>query len=340
MGVTIRDVARRAGVSVSTASAALNNKPFVSPETRERVLRAALELDYHVNRTARNLATGRTYQIALLIPASLEHTFSATDFFNRLVRGIYKACGEADYSLVLYTVEDRTELVHQMERWARSRTVDGFLITHPTWDMPYLDVLEARGLPYVFVGRPPAADAQGPGYVDNDNVRVAHDAAEHLIQLGHKHILFINGPARYTYAHDRTLGYREALAAHDLPINPRLLVETELTFVDGYRVVDRLCEVEDFSAVVVLNPMQALGVMHALARHGCSVPDDVSVITTDCEMAQFMHPPLTAVDIHPYWLGYHAASMLLRRLSGEAVAPQIIPHTLVVRESTRSRTAG
>ncbi len=334
MGATIRDVAKRAGVSVSTASAALNNKPFVTPETRARVLQAALELNYHADRTARSLAVGRTHQIALLIPASLEHTFSASDFFNQLVRGIYKACGQEDYSLVLYAAERETDIVPQMERWVRSRSVDGFLITHPTWGMLYVDVLEESHVPYVFIGRPPETVTTFAGYVDNDNVQVAYDATEHLVELGHQHILFINGPSRYTYAHDRTVGYRKALDAHGLPFQAELLVEAELTFVDGYRIVDRLCGSVTFTAIVVLNPMQALGVVHALAKHGCKVPTDVAVVTTECEMAAYMYPPLTAVDIRPYQLGYEAARMLLRCLAGETVAPHIVPHTFVVRDST------
>ncbi len=339
MGVTIRDVARRAGVSVSTASAALNNKPFVSPQTRARVLQAALELNYHVNRTARNLAMGRTFQIGLLIPALLEHTFSASHFFNQLMRGIYAACGEEDYSLVLFAVEDEADLARQMERWVHSRSVDGFIVTHPTWDMPYMNVLVESGLPYVFIGRPPEEGQVQGAFVDNDNVQVAHDATAHLLELGHRRILFVNGPSRYTYAHDRNMGYRRALAAFNVPFDERLLVEAELTFVDGYRVVDALCGRVDFTAVVALNPTQALGVMHALARHGCTVPEDVAVITTDSEMAEYMYPPLTAVDIRPYELGYYAATVLLQRLAGEPAGPHIIPHTLVVRESTRTRVA-
>ncbi len=334
MGVTIRDVARRAGVSVSTASAALNNKPFVSPQTRARVLQAALELNYHVNRTARNLAVGRTYQLGLLIPARLEHTFSASDFFNHLVRGIYDACGEAGYTLALFAVEGEQALVEQIQRWVYSHFVDGFLITHPTWEMPYLDILDNHHVPYVFVGRPPQADMP---HVDNDNVQVAFDATEALIRAGHERILFINGPARYTYTWDRAEGYRRALAAHGLPQDDRLLVEAELTFADGYRVIDRLCGQVPFTGVVVLNPMQAMGVMQALLKHGCPVPDAVSVVTTDCEMVACMYPPLTAVNLKPYALGYHAARILLQRLNGEAVRPYTIPHVLMVRESVKPR---
>ncbi len=334
--VTIRDVAKRAGVSVSTASAALNNKPFVSPATRAKVVQAALELNYHVNRTARNLAVGRTHQIGLLIPARLEHTFSATDFFNQLVRGVYDACGQDDYSLVLYAVEDEAKLPEQVERWVFSRSVDGFLVTHPTWDMPYLRVLEEGNVPYVFVGRPPAAQQHRTGYVDNDNVSVAYDATKHLLELGHRHILLINGPGRYTYTYDRSLGYSHALAAYGLPLNRDLIVEAELTFTDGYQAVERLYGQVDFTAVVVLNPMQALGVIHALAKRGCAVPDDVSVVTMDCEMAACMYPPLTAVNIHPYRLGYYAAYMLLESVTGQEVEPRIVPHSLIVRDSTRS----
>ncbi len=326
-------------MSVSTASAALNNKPFVSPQTRARVLQAALELNYHVNRMARNLAMGRTFQIGLLIPALLEHTFSASHFFNQLMRGIYGACRPEDYSLVLFAVENEDDLTRQMTHWAHGRSVDGFIITHPTWEMPYREVLEQSGLPYVVIGRPPDKDASRVLFVDNDNVQVAYDATAYLLARGHRRILFVNGPSRYTYAHDRNEGYRRALHTYGVPVDERLLVEAELTFVDGYRVVDALCGQVTFSAVVVLNPMQALGVMHALAKHGCRVPEDVAAITTDCEMAKYMHPPLTAVDIQPYQLGYHAATILLQLLAGEPTAPRIIPHALVERASTRRMVA-
>ncbi len=335
MRVTIRDVAKRSGVSVSTASLALNNKPKVSPETREKVLRAAQELNYHVHHTARNLAVGMTYQIGLFTPVSLEHTFSSSDFFTKLIQGIYNAAQDKGYSLMLFVADEAADVAAQVDRWIRSRSVDGFLITHPSFQMPYLDVLRTNAIPFVFVGRPPETGHTFPiSYVDNDNVQVARKATEHLLELGHRRILFINGPARFTYAQDRLQGYQDALQQYDVSLDPGLVKAAELTFVDAHHVTEQTLEEQDFTAIVVLNAMQALGSIQALAKHGLSVPQDISIVASNSALTAYIHPPLTTVDIFPYQLGFQAVQLLQRQIVEDAIDHAIVPCQLIPRSST------
>jgi len=135
---TIRDVAKRAGVAVSTASLALNGKPYVSQETRLRVLQAAEEMGYHPNMMAKNLADGRTRNLGLITPISLEHLFASSGFFVHLIRGMHRATTEHGYTLSLHIAESQDEAVSRVQTVIRGRSVDGLLITNPTVEIPYL----------------------------------------------------------------------------------------------------------------------------------------------------------------------------------------------------------
>ena len=333
MHATIRDVARRAGVSVSTASLALNNKPHVSPETRARVLKAAQELNYHLHHTAKSLAAGQTYQLGVFNPVHIEHIFSS-GFFTQLIRGIYKACHAHGYFLSLYIADDEEDTTALIERCVYSHSVDGLLITHPTVQAPYLQVLLESMTPFVFIGRPPK-QLQTVSYVDNDNVMVSHQAIQHLVHLGHHRILLLNAPSRYTFSLDRLTGYREALARFGLPFDESLVYEAEMTRESAYQVTCNALKRCDFSAIFTMNDLQAVGAIQALEEHGLSVPQDVAVVTAnDTDLARYFTPPLTSIDLRAYELGYQAIHLLQRQIEKGYVTHTLVPTELIVRTSS------
>ena len=339
MRATIRDVARRAGVAVSTASLALNGKANVSEATRLKVLRAAEELDYHPHSIARNLANGQTRNLSLINPIPIDALFVG-GFFSQLVKGMYKAAAEAGYNLSLHIADDEGEATEQISSIVKARSADGLLITHPTVDAPYLDELEARDFPFVVIGRPPR---EGVSYVDNDNVKVGYMAVKHLIDLGHERIAFITGSPRFTFCIDRLEGYKLALKEAGIDYDPGLVWESEPTEEGAYQVVSEALagegkEKEHFTAMFTTSDLQGVGAIRALRERGRRVPEDVAIVCVDnTELAQHFMPSLTTIDLHEYWLGYWATKQLIQRIEGKDDTDhnqrRLIPAELIVRES-------
>jgi len=328
---TIRDVAKRAGVAVSTASLALNGKPYVSQETRLRVLQAAEEMGYHPNMMAKNLADGRTRNLGLITPISLEHLFASSGFFVHLIRGMHRATTEHGYTLSLHIAESQDEAVSRVQTVIRGRSVDGLLITNPTVEIPYLRDLKRRRIPFVFIGRP----LEKATYVDNDNVQVSRLGVQHLIEHGHSRIAFLNGPSHFTFCVDRMMGYRAALEEAGLTYDERLVWHSELVEPSAYEVVWEQAPKHEFTALFAGSDVQALGAIRALRARGFRVPQDVAVTcVNDTDLARHSTPPLTTVDLHEYWLGYWAVKRLIQTIDGEETEhPILIPGDLIARES-------
>jgi len=329
---TIRDVAKRANVAVSTASLALNGRPHVSHRTRLKVLKAAEELGYCPHQAARHLANGRAQNLGLIAPISLEHLFSSSGFFAQLIRGLHRAAAEHGYVLSLHIAESEEEAAARIRAAVRSRNVDGLVITNPTVSSPYLSDLKRHQVPFVFIGRP----LEEATYVDNDNVEVSRIGVRHLIQGGHRRIAFLIGPDRFTFCQDRLLGYRSALDEAGIPCEESLIWRSELVEGDAYRVVRGSAPGRRFTALFAGSDVQAVGAIRALRELGQRVPQDVAVVcVNNTELAQHFVPPLTTVDLHEYWLGYWAGKRLVQKIEGEEEAEYriLIPAELIVRES-------
>jgi DNA-binding LacI/PurR family transcriptional regulator len=337
VGVTIRSVAKRAGVAVSTVSLALNGKPNVSREMRRKVLRAAEELDYHPHSVARNLANGRTKNISLINPVSIDAIFSS-GFFSQLVKGMYKAAAERDYNLSLYIVGEELEAAVRVESIARSRSADGLVITNPTMEAPYIDRLERRDLPFVFIGRP---SRKGISYVDNDNVGVGYMGVKHLIDLGHERIAFLTSSPNFTFCIDRLQGYRAAIEEAGIGYDEDLIWESGPTEESAYQIVSEALGGEEFSAIFATSDLQAMGAIRALREFGRRIPQDIAIVcVNNPELARHFVPSLTSIDLHEYLLGYRATKQLIQKVEGEDNNnhQHLIPAELIVRESCGCKT--
>ncbi len=328
---TIDDVAEKAGVAVSTVSLALNNKPHVSKETRNKVLEAARELNYHPNSAARSLATGQSKTIGLLIPIDLKSVFSSTEFFQKMISGMHRAAREMGMTLSLQIVESEEEAIERIEYAARTESVSGSVITHPSTSMQYLDVIHEYDYPAVFLGDP----IENEPYVDNDNLNVSRLATEHLIDHGHDQIVMLTGPGNFTVSRNRTLGYRSALEAADIPFREDMVWEADLNEQSAYEKVLNLAPQFDFSAMYVSVEVQAVGAMRALRELGLSVPDDVAlVVVGESELAKHLYSPLTTVDLNTEKLGYLSAKKLINIIREEEEEPQLIVQAdLKIRQS-------
>jgi LacI family transcriptional regulator len=338
--VSIVDVAREARVSVATASRILSNSDYpVSPETRARVLEAARRLDYVPDAFARALVRRRTGIIALTV-----HDI-ADPYFAEIARAVEDACQADGYRALICSTDRDPDKEIRVIRSFRAFRPDGLILGGGCVEDPAhvenlrreIASLTVRGTRVVALSRHPT----GVPMVRVDNVAVARAATEHVISLGHRRIACICGQPNFTTSTDRFEGYRQALAAHDIPFDPNLVVVGWYTWEGGYQAArELLARGVDFSALVASTDIMAIGALVALREAGIDVPDRVSLVSmNDLPIASVVEPPLTAVSFRGRDLGALAVRLILDALEGQEI-PQdtVLGFELKVRRSTRPLT--
>lgn len=329
--MTIRDIARKAGVSVSTASLALNGDERVRPRTRQRVLDAAQALDYHPSRAARSLSHGRTYVLHLLNP--LVETDLSSSFFTRFAGGVHDEAHRRRYTVALTLLKDEQEAFEALERMVLERWCDGVILMNPSEDETLLELLQRRGFPHVLLGR---AAVAGVASVDSDNEQVAYDAAHCLLERGIRSLALLNGPARATFTRDRERGFRRACAEAGV-------AEAQVLFTSGSSAAAREAVRELWSrgdspsGIVAVSDRLAFGALQELLALSVEIPAEAAVIgTNNDDLCEVTLPRLSSIDLDAYTLGRSATEMLFEQLDDEhaALSPRLVPHRLVLREST------
>ena len=326
------DVARLAAVSQPVVSYVLNRDAIapVAPETRRRVIAAIEQLGYVPDQAARTLRTRKTFTIAGIIPDI------TNPFYPAFERGVQDVASSHGYDLIVYNTDGDAEKEARFQRAVQGR-VDGVIgvFFHLT-ATELRPLLERR----VAVVRLEAAPQEiGPLPLDNlyvDNVAAAREAVAFLIGRGHRRIAMIAG--RGGPRQPRVRGYRDALAAHGIGFDPRLLRETEFVEGGGYEAMrELLSDHSRPSAVFAANDLLAMGALVALREAGLRVPADVAVVGfDDIPAARLVSPSLTTVAQFPQQLGRRAAELLFSRLDGTAPEGgrcEERPYELVVRES-------
>jgi LacI family transcriptional regulator len=330
VAVTIDDVAREAGVSISTVSHVINGTRFVSETTKERVLAAIERLRYEPSSVAQSLKRDKSHAIGLLI------TDISNPFFTSLVRGVEDVASRAGYSVILCNTDEDPRRELSYLRMLRRKRVDGILLAPTGITQPYLDSLVEAGFPIVCIDRP--SPGRRCDAVLVENAAGACAAVEHLVGLGHRRIGIISGLAPVGTSSERLEGYRQALRAHRLREDPLLVREGNSRLDGGYR---RMLELLDLpvrpTAVFTTNNLMTLGALGALQARGVRVPEDVAVVGfDDFEWAMVLRPRLTTVAQPTYGIGEAAARLLLERIEKRTDDPPrrvVLPTRLLVRES-------
>lgn len=338
--MTVHDVAARAGVSKSAVSLVLRESPLVKPETRARIERAIVDLGYVRDRAAGALRSRRSQVLGLVVPNI------ANPFHADLALGVEAGVERAGYATMLANTEDDEQRERRVLRAMHERRVDGVILC-PTErdDGETIAALRRWRLPTVLALRPgPAATLD---FVGPDNVGGARMAVEHLIALGHRRIGIIAGPRAISAGVDRLEGYRRALQAHGLPIDPRAIVHAAIDIAAGRVAAATLLSrpgADRPTAIFAFNDLLAVGVLLAARDLRLHIPDDVALVGfDDIAVAEALAVPLTTVALSGRAIGLAAADALLARLRGEEDAPPrqlVIPATLVVRESCGAGRAG
>lgn len=326
---TIKDVAAAAGVSFSTVSHVLNNSRPVSPEARSSVEAAIRQLNYVPSGVARSLKVRATSTVGLLIPNGIN------PYFAELARGVEDFYERNGYCVILCNSDDDLEKQSNYLRVLLEKRIDGLVIASAGGDRDLADTLGHLNIPVVIVDR----DVAG---VSADTVQIDHEAgarlaANHLIELGHRKIACISGPAAVGVSVQRIRGFRRALEEAGIAVRSDWIVEGDFSSPGGYGAAQLLLK-DPPTAIFAGNDMMGLGVLRALAERGLKVPDDVAVIGFDnVELGQFFYPALSTVGHSVRQIGEIAARALLQRMSGEEKArPRrlTIAPALFMREST------
>lgn len=333
--VTSQDVAKLAQVSRTTVSFVLNNVEGVRipPETRQRVLDAARQLNYHPDATGRRLVTGKTHVIGLVVSQSPDRV-AVDAFLLQVMHGLHQAAQQHRYHILFHAQEPgQTQLYTNL---IRERHVDGIVLSGPRTDDTELVKLHHEGVPIMLMGQLPHSDIP---FVDADNAGGARQAVEHLLDLGHTRVgIITNAPLTYTASRDRLAGYQAALRARGLRPLKRLVRTGDFTEASGEAAMHSLLQVTPRpTAVFVASDVVALGALRAIKAHGLRVPDDLSLVGfDDVPAAAYVEPPLTTVRLPAYAIGWGAAERLLRLIAGEELdQPGVLLETeLIVRSST------
>lgn len=313
--VTIRDVAKRAEVSVATVSHVVNGTRKVSPQTAERVRKAMEELGYQPNLVARSLRKRTTFAIGVLV------TDITNPFFASLVRGVEDAAIRAGYSVIVCNSDEDPTKEDMHIRELRRRRIDGMLIA-PTRDgtSSALYELSKHKLPFVLIDR--KAKGLNAPVVLSDNVRGAYLATRYLLEKGYRRIGIVLGIPGATSAEERFLGYVCALKEAGIPIQDDLIVWGEYRVDSARRATAQLLSLrEPPQAIFSTNNLMTLGVLQEIFHRKLVIPNDVAVVGfDDVDWAEMVQPPLTVVAQKPYEIGQQAFEILLSEIKGEQVS--------------------
>ncbi|MEO8113967.1 MAG: LacI family DNA-binding transcriptional regulator, partial [Phenylobacterium sp.] len=310
--VTITDVAREAGVSIKSVSRVLNNERHVREALRARVLAAVKALDYKPNPSARALAGSRSYLIALYV------NDASTAYAGQLASGALKACRNLGYHLMIEQLS-----APEFRALQDSVRVDGIILTPPLCDdRELLEVLEAKGAPVVRIAPAPDPRRELAGSVYIDDWQAGYDMTAYLQGLGHRKIAFIAGLASHAAAAQRCEGYRAAMDAAGMAIQPDWIQDGDLTFRSGVDAGERLIAGSNRpTAIFAGTDDMALGVMAVAHRWRLEVPDDLSIVGfDDSPGAQVVRPQLTTVRQPVAEMASVAAEMLIKARPGDEAA--------------------
>lgn len=329
MPVTLHELAKVAGVSVSTVSRALNDsKHPVNDATRERILTLANQLGYRPNMTARGLKTDRTYTIGLVVYNV------ASPFTPVLIRGIQEYLKQHDYFSIIISTDWDPDLESNAVHQLISRSIDGVIFVE-SWRDESNNTLDLANKPYVFVYR--LFNGSYANSVLIDDHYGARLAVEHLIKLGHNTIAFINGPQGWEASKDRLKGYQDTLAQHGIPYNPHLVETGNWEVQSGYQAAQKFLMMPNKpTAIFAANDFMALGAIYAVQDAGLNVPKDIAIVGyDDREFASFSKPTITTVCPPSFDMGQMAAQLILDRLENqtEIENPVRVKGQLIIRES-------
>ncbi len=311
MSSTLKDIANKTGVSVSTVSRVLhdNSKKYkISDETQERVKKAAKELGYRINTLARGLRLQKTYEIGLIVPDI------ANPFFSAMIKSLAGELRKGGYNFIVYDTDEDISIEKSAVKSLMEKRVDGMIIASVGQEFSHIQKLRDANVPIVMIDR--CFDSLDIDSVSVDNVKGSLFAVNHLIKEGHTRIAFIQGLPG-TYANETRLqGYKQALNDAGIAIDEHLIVGDDFRSLNGYLETKHLLKNPvPPTAIFTAGDLIALGALEACREHGIRIPADLSLVTFDDPVfTSYLSPALTAIEQPIQKMTEMAVAMLYRRM--------------------------
>ncbi|PMD92125.1 LacI family transcriptional regulator [Siphonobacter sp. BAB-5405] len=312
MNVSIKEIARRLKISPSTVSRALQNHPRIGLRTRERVQELAQQLNYVPSATARNLRSGKTFMLGVVLPEIQEN------FFSKAINGIEEVAFARGYTVALYQSHDQYEREKQVLDVLSRQVVDGVILSvaKESHQFDHIQKLLQHQIPLVLFDRiPPSIDTH---QVSCNMEMGAYEATGLLVKKGFKRIALLNGPASLVASQERYEGYVRALTEAGLSPEPALVESVDLSTEATRRIMEQwLALPQPPDSVLTFNDYVALDAMGVCRAKGLRLNTDISFVSfANLPMNAYLeHPPLASVEQHPYRMGYTAAELILNAIA-------------------------
>lgn len=327
----IVDVANRAGVSVATVSRVLNDSNLVSGKTKSRVMEAIQELNYTPNAAAKNLRSKRAMTIGVVV------SDIQVSYYAEIIKGIENMANSLHYNVIICDAQNQKEKEVGYVSLLLNRTVDGMIFVTPSLSNKELVALVEGGYNVAVIGR--LIEHADIPCIHTDNVMIAKDVVNHLIEQGHERIAFLSGYADAIDSYERLEGYMKALRGANLPFIPDLIENGDFNEDGGYRAFLRLLDKKAaFTAIFAANDEMALGVYLACQELSISIPEQLAVVGVDnIRLTKYVTPKLSTVEQPKYTMGALLAEKLIDRMNEDVYRDQrvfCVDSKLLVRESS------
>ena len=330
--ITIKDIAKRLNISVSTVSRALRDTYDVSQDTRDKVLAMASELHYKPNFNAIGLAQGRTHNIGVILP------FITNYYFSTVITGIQEMAYNQGFNIALFVTNDSPEREKTILQNLSISGLDGLLISvsSDSEECEHLQEVIDEGIPIVFFDR--VATGIQTSKVMQDDYNGAFEAVEHLIKNGYRKIAHIAGPKGLFFTQKRLNGYLAALEKYKIPVRPEWIIHSGFSQECGETDTYQLLKCNDVpDSIFAVNDRKAIGAMLALKKKNIRIGSEMGVIGfTNDPVSSIITPTLTTVAEPAFEIGKKSCELLLKHITKKNFVPQevILPGKLIVREST------
>ncbi|WP_238046560.1 LacI family DNA-binding transcriptional regulator [Enterococcus mundtii] len=331
MAITVKDVAKKAGVATSTVSRVINDHPSISETTKKKVRKIMDELGYVPNITARNLGKRVSSAVGVILPPLDSKERLGNPFYLEIMEAINEEARHHGVTTAIATAKSFDVLLENVQRMHLQKQVDGFILVYSDSDDPVIDYLYEQQIPFTLIGQPYHHENEII-YIDNDNQLLGKQATEFLIDNGHKNILFVTNTTHESLYFERYFGYQKAMMLAGLNAQPSVTLEQAEDYLD----FDTILKKAEATALVVIDDIFALRTMQLAQMYGYIVPETLSMISFNNSIfSTLMHPYLTSIDIDISELG-RVAMQKLQELIHEEVSNGVrlvIPHRLIKRET-------
>ena len=332
---TIKDVAKKAGVSIGVVSRAFNNYPDISEETKKRIFEVAKELNYTPNIVARNLSMKKQMTIGLITSGILDSSPKDSNNSLEIFKGVYTGTQEKNYELAIYLIDSQKQRGKKYVQFCRERNIGGAILQGIRTDDPYLQELVEANIPCVLIDAALDTDEDYIGFVSTDNVAAIREVALHLLENNHRDIVVVAGKKEAYVDEWRLQGVREAFREFGFTLSADKIIYGDYTEQGAYEAAKILLQNMQPTAFLCFSDLMALGVMKAVEEAGLAVPNDISVTGFDgLIITEYTQPPLTTVWQNFFEIGRQAANLLIQLMEKKETERHIlVNHELIKRGS-------